>query len=267
VSSREGTFLERIVATTRAGLPERRAARSSAALEAAIAAMGPRATGAFAAALAAPEMSLIAEMKRASPSKGAIRPGASVAEIVGAYAHGGARACSVLTEPRYFGGSLDDLLEARRTVELPLLRKDFIVDEYPLLEARAAGADAVLLIVAALSDAELARLLGAARALGLDVLVETHDAGEIARAAQAGATIVGINNRNLHTLEVDVETTYALLEEVPAETCVVAESGIGGHDDVARLAAAGVDAVLVGERLMRADDPGAAARELLTGAR
>jgi indole-3-glycerol phosphate synthase len=202
-------------------------------------------------------------MKRASPSRGPIRPGASVAEVVGAYQAAGARAISVLTEPTHFGGSLDDLVEARAACELPLLRKDFVVDRYQLLEARAAGADAVLLIVAALGGERLAALIADASELGMDSLVEVHDEDEVEAAVEAGAEVIGINNRDLHSLDVDLGTTFRLLADVPAGTVVVAESGITERGHVSELEDAGVDAILVGEALMRADDPASAVRELL----
>jgi indole-3-glycerol phosphate synthase len=226
--------------------------------------LGPARRGRpFSEALIDEGISMIAEMKRASPSRGPIRPGASVAEIVGAYQAGGARAVSVLTEPAHFGGSLDDLVEARRACDLPLLRKDFVVDAYQVLEARAAGADAVLLIVAALGAERLAELMATAGELGMDSLVEVHDEDEVEVAVEAGAELIGINNRDLHSLEVDVATTFRLLADVPAGTVVVAESGITEHGHVEALEEAGVDAILVGEALMRADDPGRAIRELL----
>lgn len=214
-------------------------------------------------ALAGDGISLIAEMKRASPSQGPIRPGASVTDVLRAYVRGGASASSVLTEGEYFGGTLADLEEARGAVDIPLLRKDFIVDEYQLLEARSAGADAVLLIVAGLSSDRLVGLLGAARELGMDALVETHSADEVEVAIASGADIVGINNRNLHTLEVDVETSFRLLDQLPDGVVSVAESGITGRPIVERLEEAGANAILVGESLMRAVDPAAATRELL----
>ena len=169
----------------------------------------------------------------------------------------------MLTEPNWFGGSLDDLVEARGACELPLLRKDFLVDEYQLLEARVAGADAVLLIVAALDRGRMVELMGVAGELGLDTLVEVHDEKEVETAVEAGAELIGINNRDLHSLEVDLETTFELLADVPAGTVVVAESGITQNEDVERLERAGVDAILVGEALMRADDPVRAVRDLL----
>jgi indole-3-glycerol phosphate synthase len=207
-------------------------------------------------------IALIAEMKRASPSAGPIRPGASVSEIVRAYEAAGAAACSVLTEGSHFGGSLDDLVEARAACGLPLLRKDFLVDEYQVLEARAAGADAVLLIVAALGRQRLGDLMHAAAGLGMDSLVEVHDEDDAEVAVDAGAELIGINNRNLKTLEVDPATALRLLPDLPAGTVVVAESGIGSRADVLELERAGVDAILVGEALMRAPDPGDAIRAL-----
>jgi len=226
--------------------------------------LGPSRRGRpFSEALIDEGISLIAEMKRASPSKGPIRPGASVSEVVSAYQRAGASAVSVLTEPNWFGGSLDDLVEARAACDLPLLRKDFVVDEYQLLEARVAGADAVLLIVAALERGRMEELMGAASDLGLDALVEVHDEKEVEVAVEAGAELIGINNRDLHSLEVDLETTFELLADVPAGTVVVAESGITENEDVERLERAGVDAILVGEALMRADDPVRAVRDLL----
>jgi indole-3-glycerol phosphate synthase len=255
------TFLETVVERTRAEIEARRQQVPAAALEARL---GPARRGRpFSEALIDEGISLIAEMKRASPSRGPIRPEATVADVVSAYQLAGASAVSVLTEPNWFGGSLDDLVEARAACDLPLLRKDFVVDEYQLLEARVAGADAVLLIVAALERGRMEELMGAASDLGLDVLVEVHDEKEVETAVESGAELIGINNRDLHSLEVDLETTFELLADVPAGTVVVAESGITENEDVERLERAGVDAILVGEALMRADDPVQAVRELL----
>jgi indole-3-glycerol phosphate synthase len=218
----------------------------------------------FARALTAPGISLIAEHKRRSPSAGAIRDGDAIEEIVTAYERGGARALSVLTDGPSFGGSLDDLRAARAATALPVLRKDFIVDDYQVHESFAAGADAILLIVAALSRERLEALHTTARGLGLDVLVEVHDAAELEAAAAIEASLIGINNRDLMTLAVDVERTHQLLPGVPHGATVVAESGLRDREQLERLAAAGVDAVLIGESLMRADDPEAACR-VLTG--
>lgn len=256
------TFLETVIQRVEADLVRRKRERPAARLAAEL---GPAPRGRpFSEALVAEGISLIAEMKRASPSRGAIRPGASVAEIVAGYEAAGAQACSILTEPDYFGGSLDDLVAARAACDLPLLRKDFVVDEYQLLEARAAGADAALLIVAGLRNGRLADLMAAAGELGLDALVEVHDEDEVERAVAAGADVIGINNRDLHSLEVDLDTTFRLLADVPAGTVVVAESGITAPGDVQRLQDAGIDAILVGEALMRADDPIRAVRQLLS---
>ncbi len=208
-------------------------------------------------------MTCIAEFKRRSPSAGWIAERATPAEMARAYAAGGARALSVLTDEPFFGGRLDDLVAARAACELPILRKDFIVDRYQIVEARAAGADALLLIVAALTDLDLAALLAAAREMGLEVLVEAHDAGEVARAVAAGAGVIGINNRDLRTFTVDRELAARLRPSVPDERVIVAESGIRSAADVTRLRAAGIDAILVGETLMRAPDPAAALRALL----
>jgi indole-3-glycerol phosphate synthase len=217
----------------------------------------------FRAALARPGIAVIAEFKRRSPSAGVLRGEPDLAEIVGAYARGGARALSVLTEQPNFGGSLEDLRAARSLCELPLLRKDFVVDDYQLLEARAAGADAVLLIVAALSDAQLASLHARAHELGLDVLVEVHDRAELDRAVELGAELIGVNNRDLRDFSVDVARTHALRGAIPAGVLVVSESGIASAAQLRELASDRVDAVLVGESLMRAADPARALEELL----
>ena len=216
----------------------------------------------FQEALTRPGISIIAEHKRRSPSAGVLREGASVAAIAQAYERGGAAALSVLTEPDFFGGSLDDLREARSAVTLPVLRKDFIVDRYQIYEAAAAGADAVLLIVAALRRRELAELHEEARALDLDVMVEVHDDSELERALEVDAAIIGINNRDLTDFTVDVERTYELLSHVPTGKTVVSESGFRTRDEVEALERVGVDAVLVGEMLMRAEDVEGATRDL-----
>jgi len=224
-----------------------------------------RARGAFRAALSADGISVIAEFKRRSPSAGALREGARPEELVRAYERGGARALSVLTEGPSFGGSLDDLRTARAASELPILRKDFVVDRYQLLEARLAGADAALLIVAALADSELVALHEAARALGLDVLVEVHDAGELERALALDPEIVGINNHDLRDFSVDLARTRARRQAIPDGVVVVSESGIGSTEQLRQLEREGVDAVLVGESLMRAPDPAQALDALLEG--
>jgi indole-3-glycerol phosphate synthase len=213
-------------------------------------------------ALVRPGLSLIAEFKRRSPSAGELQPGAEVAATVRAYERGGAAALSILTEERHFGGSVDDLRAAREASDLPILRKDFIVDEYQLYEAAASGADAVLLIVAGLDDERLTGLYVAARELDLDCLLEVHDEADLERALTIGADVIGINNRNLDDFSVDVETTVELLTDVPAGKTVVSESGYARRDQLAELERIGVDAVLIGETLMRAADPEVQVREL-----
>jgi indole-3-glycerol phosphate synthase len=214
-------------------------------------------------AFCAPGVSLIAEVKRASPSKGDLAPIADPAALARAYAAGGAAAISVLTEQRRFGGSLDDLLAVRAAVDTPLLRKDFIVTPYQLWEARAAGADLALLIVAALTQPELHALLEVAARVGLTALVEVHDEDELARALTAGATLVGVNARNLRTLEVQPDTFTRLAPRVPDGVVTVAESGIRGPDDVRGYADAGADVVLVGEALVTGGDPRGAVEKMV----
>ncbi|MTD42842.1 indole-3-glycerol phosphate synthase TrpC [Conexibacter sp. W3-3-2] len=217
----------------------------------------------FAEALTRPGIAVIAEHKRRSPSAGVIRDGATVTDIVTSYDRGGASALSVLTEGPHFGGSLDDLQEARRACGLPILRKDFMVKRYQVVEAAVSGADAILLIVAALDDKRLAKLNTLALELDLDVLVEVHDAEELQRALEViDADLIGINNRNLADFTVDVERTYELLSDVPTGKLVVSESGLYTREQLEGLERVGVDAVLVGESLMRAEDPEAACREL-----
>jgi len=220
----------------------------------------------FRAALARPGVRVIAECKRRSPSRGVLRAGYDPAAIARRYAQAGAAAISVLTEPTFFDGSLAHLEAVRAVADVPILRKDFVVDEYQLLEARASGADAVLLIVAALADEGLRRLAQEARALGLDVLVEVHDERELDRAVAAGADIIGVNNRNLRTLTVDVDASFRLAARMPAGAIAVAESGLTSGADLRRLQAAGYRAFLIGERFMTADDPGEALASVLADA-
>jgi indole-3-glycerol phosphate synthase len=208
---------------------------------------------------------VIAEIKRASPSRGPIRPDLAVEDLVSSYEEGGACAVSVLTEPEFFAGSLEDLAKARAATTLPLLRKDFILDPYQLLEAKAHGASAVLLIAALLPGDELALLLAETQSLGLDALVEVHDEGEVEAALVAGAGIIGINNRDLRTLVVDLETTSRLAPLVPRDRMLVSESGYTASDQLSGLPALGVDAVLVGEALVRQKDPRLALLELAGG--
>jgi indole-3-glycerol phosphate synthase len=216
----------------------------------------------FQEALTRPGLSLIAEFKRRSPSVGDIAPAADVGAQVAAYERGGAAALSVLTDAPHFGGSLDDLRAARGAATLPIIRKDFIVDPYQLYEAAVNGADAVLLIVRALSDRELRALYEEARALDLDCLVEVHDAEELERALEVDAEVIGINNRDLDEQRVDIQTTFELMPDVPAGKTVVAESGISGRGELMELDRVGVDAVLIGGALMLADDAEAKTREL-----
>jgi indole-3-glycerol phosphate synthase len=252
--------LERIVDSTRREVEQRRDAVPLAALEQQLGAR--RDDRPFIEALVHPGVSVIAEHKRRSPSAGTIREGATVAEVVCAYERAGAAALSVLTEGPHFGGSLDDLREARAATQLPILRKDFVVDHYQLFESAAAGADAILLIVAALDPRELKRLHHEALALDLDVLVEVHDEHELEVALELDADAIGINNRDLTDFTVDVARTFELLADVPAGKVVVSESGIGTRDQMDELERVGVDAVLVGEALMRAEDVEAACRAL-----
>jgi indole-3-glycerol phosphate synthase len=212
-----------------------------------------------------PAPRVIAECKRRSPSRGILREAYDPAAHAAAYAAAGAAAISVLTEPTFFDGSLDHLAQVRAAVDLPLLRKDFIVDSYQLLEAAAAGADAILLIVGALDDRSLRGLLDEARGLSLAGLVEVHDRDELRRAIDAGAGIVGVNSRNLRTLSVDLTVFDDLAAEIPSDVVAVAESGIRSSADIRRLSSRGYRAFLVGERLIAEADPGAALRALRAG--
>lgn len=255
------SVLDRIVEATQKEVRRRREEVPLTELEAHIAARGDDRP--FSEALTRPGISVIAEHKRRSPSAGEIRKGATVEEIVTAYERGGAAALSILTEGPHFAGSLDDLRSAQDACRLPILRKDFIVDAYQVYESAAWGADAILLIVAALDDAELAMLHREALALDLDVLVEVHDEEELDRALDGlDADVIGINNRDLTDFSVDVERTFALLADVPAGKTVVSESGFGTRDQLEALERVGVDAVLIGESLMRAPDPESELREL-----
>ena len=217
----------------------------------------------FAAALKRPGLSVIAELKQASPSRGRLRSGYLPREIAPGYESAGAAALSILTEEHFFLGSLTDLQEAREATRLPVLRKDFIFEPYQVYESAAAGADALLLIVAALREADLKSLIELAASLEMAALVEVHDEDEIDRAVAAGAGIIGINNRDLRTFEVELQTSLCLRPKIPAGCIAVSESGIGDASDLHRLHAAGFDAVLIGERLITQSDPGQALRELL----
>ncbi|MDQ6817828.1 MAG: indole-3-glycerol phosphate synthase TrpC [Actinomycetota bacterium] len=253
-----GSRLEGILAVTREEVARRRRAVPLAELRRASLPMAKP----FIAAIERAGLSLVAEHKRRSPSAGLIREGVTVEEVVRAYERGGAAALSILTDGPHFGGSLEDLRRARSACGLPILRKDFIVDSYQLHESRAAGADAILLIVAALGDGELASLHAEALELGLAAVVEVHDVPELERAIALGASLIGINNRDLGTMQVDPGRTLRLLERVPEGHLVVAESGLRDRSQLDELASAGVHGVLIGEVLMRAPDIEAACRTL-----
>ncbi len=253
--------LERIVESTQKEVRRRRKAIPLSELEAHLAGRGDDRP--FSEALTRPGISVIAEHKRRSPSAGEIRAGSTVEEIVAAYERGGAAALSILTEGPHFGGTLEDLTAAQEACRLPILRKDFIVDEYQVYEAAAWGADAILLIVAALGEKELKGLFREALALDLDVLVEVHDEQELERALEElDADVIGINNRDLTDFSVDIERTFELLADIPAGKTVVSESGFHAREQLEELERVGVDAVLIGESLMRAPDPEAALRAL-----
>ena len=209
---------------------------------------------------------VVAEIKKASPSRGLIRPDFNPVALARAYAAMGANAVSVLTDSPFFQGSLAHLVAVREAVELPVLRKDFHIDAYQLWEARAAGADAVLLIVAALPPSQLQDLLGLSRDLGISALTEVHTRAELDVALACGAALVGINNRDLRSFDISLETTFGLLPWVPADVVLISESGISARSEVIRLAAAGVDGILVGEGLLRHADPGQALRRLMAEA-
>lgn len=255
------SLLDRIVAASREDVEARRRECSLKELEAKL---GDRhgEDRPFSEALAHPGLSVIAEYKRQSPSAGPIAKSATVVDTVKAYERGGAAALSVLTERNHFGGSLEDLSRAREASTLPILRKDFIVDRYQLYESVVAGADAVLLIVAALEHEQLAELYAEARELDLDVLVEVHDGRELEGALEIDADAIGINNRDLVDFTVDIERTFELLADIPAGKTVVSESGFGSREQLEELERVGVDAVLIGESLMRSDDPEAKLRTL-----
>jgi indole-3-glycerol phosphate synthase len=270
-TSGKASVLERMLDETRIELEARKRSVSLQQLEAQASARASGQSdseyrgGRFHRALARPGIGVIAEFKRRSPSAGCLREGAELAAIVAAYARGGASALSVLTERANFEGSLADIAVAREACGLPILRKDFVVDPYQLYEAVLAGADAVLLIVAALGQQQLASLHNLALGLGLDVLVEVHDREELARAAQVGTQLIGVNNRDLRDFSVDVARTERLLDDMPTGATVVSESGISEPEQLRQLERAGVAAVLVGESLMRAPEPERALASLLEG--
>lgn len=264
-------ILQRICATKREEVAAARAADPLTAVRARAEAAGrddpPRDfTGALRTAVAAGRAAVIAEVKKASPSKGVLRADFDPAAIAASYAHHGAACLSVLTDRPYFQGDPAYLRQARTAAGLPALRKDFLVDAYQVWEARALGADAILLIAACLDDAQMADFEAIAHALGMAVLVEVHDAAELERALRLRTPLIGVNNRDLRTFRVTLDTTLGLLPAVPAERLLVTESGILVRDDVRRLRDAGVHAFLVGEAFMRAADPGAALADLFRAA-
>jgi indole-3-glycerol phosphate synthase len=256
-----GTILDKIVAHKHREVEVSRSARAlNEILALAAQAPPPRA---FAKEIGAPGVSLIAEVKRSSPSKGPLRTDINPGHLARAYVAGSAAAISVLTDSRFFGGTLQDLEDVNRAVPVPVLRKDFVIDPYQVYEARASCADAVLLIMAILTDATYTQLLALIQSLDMAALVEVHNRVELDRALTANPPIIGINNRDLHTFQINLETTRALRPHIPAGTLVVAESGIQAPADVARLVDAGVDAVLVGTALVMSADPGAMARQFV----
>jgi indole-3-glycerol phosphate synthase len=257
------TQLERILAHTLLRVTEQRAAADVALLERKAAAHEPRGFEAALRKAAASRPAVIAELKKASPSRGLIRPDFEPISLARSLETAGATALSVLTDEEFFQGSLDNLSRASVAVRIPCLRKDFILDPFQILEARAAGADAILLIVAALADKDLKSLYEEARRMGLDVLCEIHDREELERAVALGFTVIGVNSRNLHTMQVQPQTQIELAQSLPRTAVRVAESGIQNASDIVRMAEAGFDAFLIGESLMRQPDPGAALAALL----
>jgi indole-3-glycerol phosphate synthase len=256
-----GTVLDRILEARRAEVDHRKRVLPETALKYGVKAASP--VRDFAAALSRDAINVLAELKPASPSRGIIRDPFDAAELGKSLEAAGAAALSVLTEGEFFRGSLKNLRDARKEIALPVLRKDFIFDPWQVWESRANDADSFLLIVAALSDEQLRDLIALGRELGMEPLVEVHTHEELDRALAAGARIVGVNNRDLKTLTVRMETSFELIERIPQECIAVAESGLGSHDDLKKLRAAGFDAFLIGEHLMQSPDPGAALRALL----
>jgi indole-3-glycerol phosphate synthase len=259
--TKSGTVLDRIIEARRAAIAHRKKSVPETALKFGVKHGLP--VRDFAAALGRDSLNVIAELKKASPSRGLIRADFDPVALAKGFESAGASALSVLTEEEFFQGDLKYMRDARAAVELPVLRKDFIVDPWQVWEARATNADSFLLIVAALNDALLAELLSLGRELGMEPLVEVHTREELTRALAAGARIVGVNNRDLRTLEVRIETSLELIEAIPEDCIAVCESGLRAHDDLTRLRAAGFDAFLIGEHLMSQPDPGVALRVLL----
>ncbi len=261
--TKSGTVLSRIIESRRAEVSRRKRIMSETVLR--IAAGKAGAPRDFAGALSRDQVNVIAEIKKASPSAGVLRRDFEPAALARGFEGAGAAALSVLTEEENFQGALAHLRDARAAVELPVLRKDFIVDTWQVWEARAAKADSFLLIAAALEDVALGTLLALGRELGMEALVEVHTADELERVLAVDARIIGVNNRNLHTLEVRVETSLELVEMIPQDCIAVSESGLRSAEDLRKLRAAGFDAFLIGESLMREADPGGALQRLIDG--
>jgi indole-3-glycerol phosphate synthase len=258
---KSGTVLDRIIEARRAAIAHRQKSVPETVLRFGVKQAQP--VRDFAAALGRDSLNVIAELKKASPSRGLIRADFDPVALASGFEASGAAALSVLTEEEFFQGDLKYMREARAAVGLPVLRKDFIIDPWQVWEARATNADSFLLIVAALDDGRLGDLLALGRELGMEPLVEVHSREELTRALTAGARILGVNNRDLRTLEVRVETSLELIEAIPEECIAVCESGLRSHDDLTRFRAAGFDAFLIGEHLMAQPDPAAALRALL----
>ena len=260
-----GTVLDRILDARRASVDHRKKVLPEAALKYGAKAATPLRD--FSAALCRDGVNIIAELKPASPSRGVLRDPFDAPALAQSLESSGAAALSILTEEEFFNGSLSNLREARKTISLPVLRKDFIFDPWQLWETRANDADSFLLIVATLHDAQLRDLIALGRKLGMEPLVEVHTSAELDRALVADARILGVNNRDLKTLTVRAETSFELIDQIPDHCIAVSESGLRTHDDLVRLRAAGFDAFLIGERLMLAPDPAAALADLLGTAR
>ncbi|HKQ88074.1 MAG TPA: indole-3-glycerol phosphate synthase TrpC [Candidatus Acidoferrales bacterium] len=255
------TILDRIVAARRESVAHRKRVLPDVALKLAVQKQPPARD--FAAALSRPGCNVIAELKKASPSLGLIREDYQPVPLARSLEAAGAAALSVLTEEEFFQGSLADLKEVKKAVSVPILRKDFIVDPWQVWEARAAGADSLLLIVAVLDDAPLSELLALGRELGMEALVEVHSREELERAKAAGAKIIGVNNRDLRDFKVSLQTSLDLIQEIPEGVVAVSESGLHAREDIERLRLAGFDAFLIGERLMKQAEPAAGLKELL----
>ncbi|MGH9734182.1 MAG: indole-3-glycerol phosphate synthase TrpC [Candidatus Acidiferrales bacterium] len=262
ITSRQKTILDRIVDARRASVAHRKRVLPDVALKFAVEKKAPPARD-FAAALGRDGLNVIAELKKASPSLGVIREEYTPSALASQLEQAGAAALSVLTEEDFFSGSLGDLKEARKVAQIPILRKDFIVDPWQVWEARAAGADSFLLIAAVLRDELLSELLDLGRSLKMEPLVEVHSRAELDRVLHVGARIIGVNNRDLRNFQVRLETSLELVEVIPDDCIAVSESGLRVHDDLVRLRAAGFDAFLIGEHLMKSSEPGAALRGFL----